>query len=465
MVKMNIERSDEASVSETALAEFARHLRTTNFMMTLVAIFLIVVSIQLPVSPIRSTIADIEKIKLLSKQVLSRSTGSEVNILRLVTDKTVDPARSQVTDLLPELSVLKHGGRTLSLKWNGVLPLVDATPPSTVDRGLVWQSVSQFASHELSTFNDFKRLWNLFHRTYHVQFPVTVASNVLVLDQAEPLKSPSASTQSIQHLRSPTTVPTIALIFDNASAIKDFNQSNFPYVPFASIVVKSYMQQVSKEYTTVLIFRALNGDIRTPTTVIIPISTQQTEIQPQAELSRLVQASWSMGTFEQSFPAMQPIMPRIIDDEIGAFDIDLVRHLYPIEPQIQQQTVTIFGLKINGIQMLSWGPWLILAMQIYFFTVCRHFYEVAGTTHRIIAFPWIGLSRNFPGRALYFLSVIVVPVLSVFISTLLLRYSPVWQHRLLVYLTLVAVAIAVVTARLILLSDWLKSASPKTRRT
>lgn len=452
-------------VSETALAEFARHLRTTNFMMILVATFLIVVSNQLPVSPIRSTIADIEKIKLLRKLVLSRSTGSEVNILRLVTDQRMDLARSQVTNLLPQLSALKNGDRALSLNWSGVLPLIEATPSSTADRGLVLQSVSQLAIHELRTFNDFKRLWNFFHRTFHAQLPVAVASKVLVLDQTEPRKSPSASTQSIQHLRSLATVPTIPLIFDDAAAIQDFNQSRFPFVPFASIVVKSYMQQLSKEYTTVLVFRASIGDSRTPTTVIVPISTQQTKIQPQAELSRLVQATWSLGSFEQSFPAIQPIMPRIGDDEIGPFDADLVRHLYPIEPQIQQQTVTLFGFAINGIQMLSWGPWLILGMQIYFYTVCSHFYAVAQTTHRTVAFPWIGLSRKFSGRALYFVSVIVVPVLSVFISTLALRYSPVWQHRFLVYLTLVAVATAIVTARLVLLSDWLKPASRITRRT
>ena len=463
-MKPNIRRSDEASVSETTVAEFARHLRTTHFLVTLVAIFLIVVSMQLPVSPIRSSIDDIEKIKFLRNAALARSVGSEVNILRLIVDKRTDPLRSSGTDSLPELSVLKHSGRTLSLRWTGVLPLVEATPPSTGDRGLVLQSISQLTGHELRTFDDFKKLWNSHHRAFRVQIPVKVGSSVLVLDQTEPLKPPSAAIQSLQHLTSPVTISATALTFDDAAPIPDFSATRFPYVPFSSGLVASYMQQISNVYTTVLVFRASTGDIRTPTTVIVPISTQRTDVQPQAELSRLAQASWTEGTFDQSFAEMQPIMPRIGAEEIGGFDTDLVRRVYPVEPQIQQQTVTLLGFSINGIQMLSWGPWLVLAIQLYFYAVCRHFYDVVQTVSRPVAFPWIGLSRNPVARALYFVSITVLPVLGVFVATVALRYSPVWQHRFLVYLSLVAMTIAFVTARMVLVSDWLKPARLTARR-
>lgn len=217
------------------------------------------------------------------------------------------------------------------------------------------------------------------------------------------------------------------------------------------------MQETAGHYNIVMLFRAVSPDIRNPTTAVVPISAKRIEIQTQLEISSLANASWSEGLFATSFSELNAIMPKIKDKMIDAFDIDLVRQVYPSDPGVEQQKITILGMTINGIQMLSWGPWLILAIQLYFYILCRQFYQNYSNSRRALVFPWIGVSIDTIGRVVYFISLIVLPVCALFISIGTLQYSPISQYQVLTYLRYVAVIIASLTARLIILKDWRKS--------
>ncbi len=451
--------------SEAALTECVRHLRTIHFLIILSGTFLIVVSLQLPISPVQKSIRYIQEIKVLQKVALSDSPTSEVNILGLIVKGKLNSTPSPNTETLPTLSLLTHKERALSIKWNAVLPLVEAKPSLSSRREVVLQSINVQRPHKLQTIDDFRQLWNLYHdKQYYVHMPLLIASNVLVLDQPQPSDLPSATIQFLQKRGASLRNSGSPLVFDEADFITNFIHEHFPYVPFSNSVVAHYLQDIAGKYNIVLVFRDVGPDIRTPTTVVVPIFAQRTRIQIQSEISSLAKASWSEGLFAQSFSELQAIMPKIEDNMIDTFDFDIVRRVYPIEPQVEKQAINVVGIAINGIQMLSWGPWLIFAIQLYYYILCRQFYQNTSSRRNSLVFPWIGLSRDKLGRTVYFASIIVLPVFTLFIATSALRYSPISQYQVLVYFRYLSVIIASLTARMIILEDWRISGKAETRR-
>lgn len=451
--------------SEAALAECARHLRTIHFLIVLSATFLIVVSLQLPISPVQKSIRYIQEIKVLQKVALCDSATSGVNILGLIVKDKLKSTPSLRRETLPPLSLLTYKERMLSIRWRAVLPLLETIPSSSSRRKVILQSVSQHPLHKLYDLNDFRQVWDFYHdKYYYVHMPLLIAGNVLVLEQPQPPNKPSATVQELQNVQTSLMDPNSTLVSEEAVPINDFVQEYFPYVPFSDSVVTDYMRDIAGTYNIVLVFREKSGDNRTPTTVVVPLSAQRIQIRTQSEISSLANATWSEGLFAQSFPELQTIMTKIGDNMIDTFDFDIVRRVYPVEPQVEKQTINILGIAINGTQMLSWGPWLILAIQLYHYVLSRQFYQNTSESRRALVFPWIGLSRDTLGRVVYFASIIVLPVLTLFISTRALRYSPISQYQVLIYFRYLSVIIASLTARMIILEDWRKSRGTEIRR-
>lgn len=455
--------SPDKALPETVLVDFARHLRTTHFLIVFAAIFLIVVSFQLPISPIEKSIHHIERIKELQKIALPDSPTSKANILGLIIARKLKLTPSHGTESLPLHSLVTHNEQTLSIKWQTVFPLVETTLSSR-SKDVLLKSISQLPLHSLQTFDNFRQLWDLHHRQFPVHIPIVIANRVLVIDQPNPDKQPSANIRDLQTKKTLLGIQSNKLLFEKAVFIEDFDQSHFPYVLFSTKVVADYMQKTAGHYNIALVFQAESPDIRNPTKLVVPISTQRIQIQAQLEISSLANASWSEGPFGKSFSELQAIMPKIKDKIIVAFDIDLVRRVYPNESKVEQQKINILGMTINGIQMLSWGPWLILAIQLYFYILCRQFYQINSNSRRALVFPWIGLSRDTIGRVVYFISIILLPVLALFISIGALQYSPISQYQVLTYLRYVAVIIASLTARIIIFEDWRQSGRAEIRR-
>jgi hypothetical protein len=178
------------------------------------------------------------------------------------------------------------------------------------------------------------------------------------------------------------------------------------------------------------------------------------EINAQLAISSLAGATWSEGIFTESFSELKPIMPKIKDKMIDSFDIDSVRVIYPNESNIEQQKINILGITLNGIQMLSWGPWLVLAIQLYFYILFRQFYQTNSNSRYGLVFPWIGLSRDKLGRVVFFSSIIFLPVVALFISIAALQYSPISQYQILTFLKYAAVIISSLTAKIIISKNW-----------
>jgi len=449
--------SPDKRLPKSALADFARHLRTTHFLIVFTAVFMILVSFQLPISPIEKSIHQIKEIKVLQQIALSDSPASEVNILGLIVAGKLNTTSLNGTVPLPMISLITHNEQTLSVRLKTVLPLVETTPFSNSSRNVLLQPISQLPLHNMKTFNDFRQLWNWHHRRFHVHIPIILANKIIVIDQPQPPNQPSATIRDFRNVETLPRIQSNELILEDAIFIDDFIPSQFPYVPFYTKAVATYMQETAGHYNIVMLFRAVSPDIRNPTTAVVPISAKRIEIQTQLEISSLANASWSEGLFATSFSELNAIMPKIKDKMIDAFDIDLVRQVYPSDPGVEQQKITILGMTINGIQMLSWGPWLILAIQLYFYILCRQFYQNYSNSRRALVFPWIGVSIDTIGRVVYFISLIVLPVCALFISIGTLQYSPISQYQVLTYLRYVAVIIASLTARLIILKDWRKS--------
>lgn len=124
------------------------------------------------------------------------------------------------------------------------------------------------------------------------------------------------------------------------------------------------------------------------------------------------------GSFDISFPNLSKMDISSFDD----LNLKDVRAILDKQLKENIQTIELMGIKLPTTAISLWGIIALIMMQLYFLLHLKEFVRIVDKSKSNFDLPWIGLYNNKLSRFLIFISVIILPIVVVFISYL-------WQNN------------------------------------
>ncbi len=143
---------------------------------------------------------------------------------------------------------------------------------------------------------------------------------------------------------------------------------------------------------------------------------KHTPLNLQDHLLSLIQdEKRQRGLFERSFPGVQRFLTELRYG--GPMDYELLNALFALERKRSGSPLEIAGLKIERNILRFWGVAVLLAVQIYFYLHLREFTTRSRAGDEGLRVAWIGL---YPGLGSFFIFSTSIVALPTAVSTLIL---------------------------------------------
>jgi hypothetical protein len=137
----------------------------------------------------------------------------------------------------------------------------------------------------------------------------------------------------------------------------------------------------------------------------LPIEMVTVEVD-QGLLSAGVEG-WKRGPFEKAFAALAQQT-----SGLEAEDLEQVEKIVAEHVANRSEEFEAFGMKFPMEQVTLWGTVVLLGVQLYFFLCLKQLSGKLGPEDPGWDIPWISMDQSFLAQAIFFTTVIVLPVIA-----------------------------------------------------
>ncbi len=126
----------------------------------------------------------------------------------------------------------------------------------------------------------------------------------------------------------------------------------------------------------------------------------------QEKLTKLF-PNWHPGSFDTTFRDLDRA-----GHELGVLDLMQVKTIISDDAPKGVEVFEVFGMKLPSALINSWGPVIVLAVQLYFFVYLR---QLSGNLHPDDAgwdVPWIGMDQSSLARIMFFATLVLLPAIA-----------------------------------------------------
>jgi len=141
--------------------------------------------------------------------------------------------------------------------------------------------------------------------------------------------------------------------------------------------------------------------------VFFPVLEVEQVTVSQATLSKYF-ADWKPGPFDATFSDLARAAQ---DKEMQ--DLELTRKAISDATSKTAETFEAFGMKFPADQITIWGTVVLLCVQLYFLTYLRQLSGKLRIDDAAWDVPWIGMNQSSLAVSIFFVSLIVLPLLAV----------------------------------------------------
>jgi hypothetical protein len=148
---------------------------------------------------------------------------------------------------------------------------------------------------------------------------------------------------------------------------------------------------------------------REVTYYLVPFDMKLVKVDQDAIISggRTLGWNWTKGPFERSFAALA-------QETNGLEEEDLVEVEKVVTERLanRSEAFEAFGMKFPIAQVTLWGTVVLLGVQLYFFLYLKQLSGKLGPDDPGWDIPWISMDQSFLAQAIFFTTVIVLPVIA-----------------------------------------------------
>jgi hypothetical protein len=136
----------------------------------------------------------------------------------------------------------------------------------------------------------------------------------------------------------------------------------------------------------------------------IPVQLRHGREDLQANVIQALKLDWRPGSFDQSFPDLSKLSGSISSLALD----DLQKHIADLRAS-GSETVDVFGAKIPSDFLRTWGLFVLIAAQFYYYVHIRQFHRIFGSERSVPSFPWIACYSDIAARYAYVVSLTLIP--------------------------------------------------------
>lgn len=139
--------------------------------------------------------------------------------------------------------------------------------------------------------------------------------------------------------------------------------------------------------------------------IYIPVDLAFGGSDLQVKVSQALKIEWPTGLFAQSFPDLSKLAASISSVTLE----DLQKHISDLRAS-GSQTVDVFGANIPSDLLRTWGLFVLIAVQFYYYIHLKQFHKTFGSERLNPSFAWVACYSDRTARYAYISSVIFVPI-------------------------------------------------------
>lgn len=147
-------------------------------------------------------------------------------------------------------------------------------------------------------------------------------------------------------------------------------------------------------------------------TVQIPVRLERHSVDYQRDVVSELHLAWRPGIFRDSFPDLSQY---VLDREVESSSFhQLAVALEGLVDNVDSDSppLPVFGIGIPVGVLLSWGPMLLIVIQLYFLLHYRRFVRRVSSGGDVVTVPWIGIYEDRTSKLVFALSIIALPVIA-----------------------------------------------------
>src|SRR5208283_2437082 len=148
---------------------------------------------------------------------------------------------------------------------------------------------------------------------------------------------------------------------------------------------------------------------REVTYYLVPFEMKLVKVDQDAIISggRTLGWNWTKGSFDKSFAALAQETNGLEEE-----DLEEVEKVVAERLANRSEEFEAFGMKFPIAQVTLWGTVVLLGVQLYFFLYLKQLSGKLGPDDPGWDVPWISMDQSFLAQAIFFATVIVLPVIA-----------------------------------------------------
>ncbi|MEQ9404797.1 MAG: hypothetical protein RIM99_14490 [Cyclobacteriaceae bacterium] len=138
----------------------------------------------------------------------------------------------------------------------------------------------------------------------------------------------------------------------------------------------------------------------------LPIEAAKVIFRPKELLSKKMETKWPYLSLDENFPELMRLTQDYSDERLST-----VAKVLHSERQRTSEVFEIFGVKIPGEKVGTWGLFILLSLQFYFLVHYKQFKQRFNREKMETDefFPWVGIYEFGAAKWLFVLSMVILP--------------------------------------------------------